>query len=255
MDFSDIVGSEAFLTVEPIYKGWSSDKKYYLKTTDQRQLLLRISDIKEYEAKKREYTLTKQVAALGVPMSQPLEFGVCAEGKGVYSLWSWCAGDDAEKVLPSLPEEEQYQLGLKAGEILRKMHSIAAPTEQEDWALRFGRKTDTKLRTYKECGLRFSGDEHVIEYLEANKNLLNNRPQSYQHGDYHVGNMIIDASENLFIIDFNRHDFGDPWEEFNRIVFSAAASPPFATGQINGYFGGRPPALFFRLLADRKSVV
>lgn len=26
-------------------------------------------------------------------------------------------------------------------------------------------------------------------------------------------------------------------------------SPHFATGQLNGYFGGRPPEKFFRLLA------
>lgn len=39
------------------------------------------------------------------------------------------------------------------------------------------------------------------------------------------------------------------WEELNRIVWSATVSPHFATGQLNGYFGGRPPIEFFRLLA------
>ncbi len=53
----------------------------------------------------------------------------------------------------------------------------------------------------------------------------------------------------LKIIDFDRYDFGDPWEEFNRIVWSAAVSPHFATGQLRGYFGGEPPLEFFRLLA------
>jgi serine/threonine-protein kinase len=61
--------------------------------------------------------------------------------------------------------------------------------------------------------------------------------------------MIISPDNTLSIIDFNRHDFGDPWEEFNRIVWSATVSPHFATGQLNGYFGGRPPIEFFKLLA------
>jgi len=61
--------------------------------------------------------------------------------------------------------------------------------------------------------------------------------------------MIISPERTLSIIDFNRADFGDPWEEFNRIVFSASVSQHFATGQLNGYFGGRPPVEFFRLLA------
>ncbi|ABX42415.1 conserved hypothetical protein [Lachnoclostridium phytofermentans ISDg] len=53
----------------------------------------------------------------------------------------------------------------------------------------------------------------------------------------------------LVIIDFDRYDFGDPWEEFNRIVWCAQSSPHFATGQLNGYFGGEPPMEFFKLLA------
>lgn len=53
---------------------------------------------------------------------------------------------------------------------------------------------------------------------DINYELLNGRTQSYQHGDYHVGNMIISPDNALSIIDFNRSDFGDPWEEFNRIV-------------------------------------
>jgi aminoglycoside phosphotransferase (APT) family kinase protein len=47
--------------------------------------------------------------------------------------------------------------------------------------------------------------------------ILKNRPQYYQHGDYHPGDMIIAPDGSLFVIDWNRDDFGDPWEEFNRI--------------------------------------
>ena len=128
------------------------------------------------------------------------------------------------------------------------MHAIPAPDTQKEWAFRFNRKTDYKIQKYRECGLRFDGDEYVIEYIEKNRRLLENRPQCFQHGDYHVGNMMIERGE-LKIIDFDRYDFGDPWEEFNRIVWSAAASPHFATGQLRGYFGGEPPVEFFELLA------
>ncbi len=64
-----------------------------------------------------------------------------------------------------------------------------------------------------------------------------------------MGNMIISPDNTLSTIDFNRPDFGDPWEEFNRIVWSAAVSPRFAAGQLNGYVGGRPSIEFFQLLA------
>jgi len=179
-------------------------------------------------------------------MCLPVEFGTYADG--VYSLETWIDGEDLEVVLPLLPETEQYALGLKSGEMVKKIHTIAAPNTQEEWSSRFNRKTDIKIQAYRECGLRFDGDDYVIEYLEKNRQLLKNRPQCFQHGDYHVGNMMMENRE-LKIIDFDRYDFGDPWEEFNRIVWCAAASPPFATGQLRGYFGGEPPLEFFKLLA------
>ncbi len=246
---TDIPLYKTFTKIEPVNKGWSSDKKYYIENTDQERLLLRIADISEYDNKKIEFDMMKSVAALGIPMSQPIDFGTCDNGKSVYSLLTWCDGKDAEEVLPYLTETKQYVLGLKAGEILRKMHSIPAPNDLEDWAVRFNRKTDFKIQKYNECGLRFNGDDKILKYVEQNCELLENRPQCYQHGDYHVGNMILSPENELSIIDFNRPDYGDPWEEFNRIVWSATISPHFATGQIKGYFGGEPPLEFFKLLA------
>lgn len=245
----DIVGYDSFLKVDLVDKGWSSDMKYYIETIDGKHLLLRIADISYYERKKAEFEMIKKVVDLGVPMSKPLDFGTCDNGKKVYSLLTWCEGEDAEVVLPRLTETEQYELGFKSGKILRQIHSIPAPKEQEEWSVRFNRKTSNKIEKYKACGIRFNGDDKIISYIENNRHLLADRPQCYQHGDYHVGNMIISPDNTLSIIDFNRPDFGDPWEEFNRIVWSAAVSPHFATGQLNGYFGDKPPVDFFKLLA------
>ena len=51
------------------------------------------------------------------------------------------------------------------------------------------------------------------------------------------------------VIDFNRNEYGDPWEEFNRIVWCAQSTPLFATGMVDGYFGGEVPMEFWELLA------
>ena len=246
---TDIPAYSTFLKIEPLNKGWSNDKKYTIETTDGKRLLLRIADISEYDRKKTEFETMQKVAALGVPMPRQIDFGVCDDGKKVYQLLSWVDGEDAETALPLLTETEQYVLGVKSGEILRKIHSIPTPKTQEDWEPRFNRKTSYKIQKYRECGLRFEGDDRIIDYIEQNRGLLANRPQCCQHGDYHVGNMIISGNDTVSIIDWNRPDFGDPWEEFNRIVWSATVSPYFATGQLRGYFGGEPPIEFFRLLA------
>ena len=60
---------------------------------------------------------------------------------------------------------------------------------------------------YKTCEVKYDCDaEAFLKYIAENRHLLKNRPQTYQHGDYHIGNMMIDRNEILTIIDFDRDD-------------------------------------------------
>lgn len=236
-----------FISKEPIDKGWSEDKKYCVADKSGIRYLLRVSDIAQRDAKQAEFNMMKQAASLGVPMCQPVEFGICEDG--VYSIQSWIDGEDAEQVILGYSDTEQYAYGLEAGHILRKIHSIPAPASQEDWETRFIRKMDNKIKKYGECPVKYENGQAFIDYINENRHLLKNRPQVYQHGDYHIGNMMIDRSGRLCIIDFNRNDYGDPWEEFNRIVWCAQKSPLFASGMVNGYFDNHVPMEFWRLLA------
>ena len=188
----------------------------------------------------------ERAASLGVPMCLPIEFGISEEG--VFSVQSWIDGRDAEEIIPAKPEDEQYAYGLEAGRILRKIHTIPAPAAQEDWETRMNRKIDTKIRKYMECPLKYENDKPILDYLAENRHLLKGRPQTYQHGDYHIGNMMLDHSGKLQIIDFNRFDYGDPWEEFNRIVWCAQKAPAFAAGMVDGYFDSAVPPEFWKLL-------
>ena len=232
----------------PIDKGWSGDRKYCVITAKGQKYLLRISPIERLERKRREYEKMREVAQLGIPMCLPVEFGVCEEG--AYSIQSWVEGVDAEETIMALEEKEQYRYGVDAGQLLAKIHTIPAPEDAPDWENRFNSKIDRKIAMYENCELKYDGGaEAFLEYLAHNRYLLCNRPQCYQHGDYHIGNMMIDKNGVLTIIDFDRDDFGDPWEEFNRIVWCAQTAPAFASGMVDGYFGGEIPLDFWKLLA------
>lgn len=61
----DIPNFDNFGKVEPIHKGWSNDKKYYVETKDGERLLLRVSDISAYDAKKHEFDMMKKWRLLG----------------------------------------------------------------------------------------------------------------------------------------------------------------------------------------------
>ncbi len=230
-----------------IDKGWSGDKKYCITNAEGNSFLLRISQMKQYDRKKNEYEYMCRVAALGVPMCKPLEIGIINEE--VYSIQTWIEGVDAEDYVHNLTSEEQYSYGLEAGKILKEIHKIPAPEETEDWETYFNRKANRKIEMYKDCPVKYVNGQAFIDYINAHRHLLRGRPNTYQHGDYHIGNMMIGNDKQLYIIDFDRYDFGDPWEEFNRIVWSAQAAPQFAVGMIDGYFNNNVPMVFWELLA------
>jgi len=209
-ELGDMPDFSTFSNIEKITKGWSEDKKYCITKEDDTKYLLRVTPISRYETRKSLFEMLRLVAALDIPMCVPIEFGTC--NGGVYSLQSWIYGEDLESVLPNLSETEQYVLGLKSGEALRKMHSIPAPKTQEEWETRYKNKIDSRIAANLECleeGLVINGMKFFIDYVEKNRHLLKERLQCFQHGDYHVGNMMVENGK-LIIIDFDRYDFGDP---------------------------------------------
>ena len=229
-----------------IDKGWSGDKKYCAVTADGSKYLLRVSAMDRFDRRQQEYERMKELEQLEITMPKALEMGTGEEG--VYILTTWIDGEDAGDALPNLSAEAQYAYGVQAGQMLQKLHSIPAPPDAPDWEPRFNAKIDRKIAMYFGCPLKYEKVELLLTYLAENRFLLANRPQTYQHGDYHTGNMMLGRDGNLYIIDFDRDDFGDPWEEFNRIVWCAQDAPEFARGMVDGYFEGNVPEAFWRLL-------
>lgn len=235
-----------FVSKEPIRKGQSCDKKYCVATAGGDKFLLRITPEEKSQTRADMFCMQQKVAALGVPMCKPVEFGKCSEG--VYILQTWVYGQDAGQVIADLADTEQYAYGIEAGQILKTIHSIPAPETLPDWEIRFNAKINHVIQRYRQCPIQVKEAENFIACIEANRHLLANRPQYFQHGDYQIGNMMIEDGR-LVIIDFDRYDFGDPWEEFNRIIWCAQASPLFASGMVNGYFDNEIPDAFWKLLA------
>ena len=243
--------TERFISSVPIAAGWSADRKFCVTDTDGTKYLLRISSPEKEAYKRLEFQMMESVAALGIPMSRPVEFGVCEEG--VYSLQSWIDGMDLSEALKPMGAETRYEYGVESGRILRRIQEAPVTPEEneESWDDYYNRKIDRRISAAVECPVKFRGQEDMIAYVKANRSLLKGRERTYQHGDYHVGNLMVDRQGRLQVIDFDRYEFGDPWEEFVRIKFDMEASADFAAGRIDGYFGGKNcvPQEFWKLLA------
>ena len=249
----DIPGYKMFTKIEPITKGWSDDKKYYIETVDSRRMLLRISDADELERKKAEYSMMERVYAHGVITSEPLGFGLCDNGKNVYSLSGWLNAKDLKEVLPLLPETEQYMLGMTAGKTLRKIYSIPTLDNAEPWSDWFYRKVQGRINFYNENPIKSESGDSIVHYLQDNKHLLDGRPQTFIHGDFNISNMMLMPDKQIGVIDFNSYnkDHGDPWWEFDPCMDGWGSEPSayFFTGLIKGYFNGEPPNDFFKVFS------
>ncbi len=186
-----IPGFECFNKFTLIEKGWSHDKKYLAESSDNKKLLIKVSSIADYDRKKAEFNAVMRISKLGIPMMMPIDFGTMETESLLYMVFSWIDGDDAEIMMPLLSEEDQYRLGCDSGLILKKIHSIKAPDEQQDWAERFNDKIDRNISNHKNCGIKVPKEERIIKFISDNRKFLNGRPQTIQHGDYHVGNIFI----------------------------------------------------------------
>ena len=241
----DIPNFDTFVKVKPIHKGWSDDKKYYVETKDGERLLLRVSDILAYEAKRHEFEIMKKMSAAGIKMSLPISFGVCENGKSVYQLLSWCDGKEAKEMLYSLSDTEQYAFGQKAAIILKQMETIDYRPASQEWAKRYQERVERYIELYHKCGYKFESDELVISYLQAQLYCIGERPTALMHEDFQTDNMVISPDGELYIIDFQTCGVADPYFVMTGAGVSAMNSIPFAMGQMDGYFGKIVPKDFW----------
>jgi aminoglycoside phosphotransferase (APT) family kinase protein len=246
-ELKDISNSNEWKRVEKIEAGWSTDKKYKVVCFDERKYLVRLSPIEYHEMKLKEFAILTSINNKNI--SRPIDCGICNGGEDTYLIFNWIDGVEADQEISKLSFLEQYNLGVQSGRLLREIHSLKVVKTDDSWKDRYSKKIDRNINNYHSCDYRVEGFSEIIDYITENKHLLDGRKLTAQHGDYHIGNMIITPSNEIAVIDFNRFDIGDPWEEFNRITWSSSVSKYFATGQINGYFNNDVPDEFFKLLA------
>ena len=245
--FKIIKNSNNWIKIEPLNKGWSKDKKYYIVDKYNNEFLLRISDISLYEKKKKQFELLKEIEKLNLNASRPIEFGVLNDSQ-IYMLLTWIKGESAEEIIPTLTNKNAYDLGVKAGIMMKQLHQISIEKQTQTWNEKYVIKIKRKIETINNCHLSFDKKDLVIEFILNNIDLTKNRPLMFSHGDYHLGNMIVNEN-GIGIIDFDKNCIADPYDEFKCFCWNVFQSEYFETGLINGYFDNKVPEEFFKILA------
>ncbi|MBY0123009.1 phosphotransferase [Bacillus sp. S/N-304-OC-R1] len=252
MDPKNLIDKIQILTehivIEEIHKGFSSDRIYIIHFDGNEKCILRTSNISQSERKKAEYDVISILQKYNIRTSKPIEYGCLADLELCYYILTYIEGIDARDALPSLSQKEQYQIGLDAGKDLKKMHSLPAPSNMKPWNDRIVAKYTKYLNAYQTCGVKLAGDDRIINFIEENLHFLKNRPNRFQHDDFHAGNLIVNDKQYAGVIDFNRFDWGDPIHDFLKVgLFSKEVSIPFSIGQLDGYFNNEIPDGFWML--------
>ena len=229
-----------------ISKGYSEEIKYKVKAD--KNYFLKISPLSFF--KKKELEL-KYISDLKNEMKFSKLVEIKYESNSILSLYEWIDGVDFRDYVTQLTDKELYQFGIQAGEFLKKIHSISIEEYSDNWEEYYVQKSMKKIDSFRMANIYFLEIETFINYIQIHQYLLQDRPISLCHGDFHVGNMMIDLeTKELVIIDFGSLEIGDPMEEFNRMIWNAQLSEEFATGLINGYFNGKNiPDEFWKLMA------
>lgn len=165
-----------------------------------------------------------------------------------YMILSWQEGISARSIIGNFTSKKQYTLGVEAGEILKSIHQVDMKyLGSNTWYKIFVRKFEKKKLKYENCGLDIPKKHIPMDYVNHHLEILKNRPIKLEHGDFHLGNMIIDGNR-IRIIDFDKASFADPYDDFKPFVWNALESEWFATGMIDGYFNHQIAPDFFPIL-------
>ena len=247
MNLSVIKCLDNYKSIERLNKGWSKDTKYIVIGKDGNKLLLRFSDISLYDKKKAQFDLLKKVEKLNINASRAIEFGIFDE-TSIYMVLTYLPGIDAEQAVKKMDDKQAYDLGIQAGITLKKLHQIPVDEVSEPWYDRFKSKLEVKIRNLKNCKYKLDKAEMLINYALDNMYLLKDRKRTFTHGDYHLGNMIVNEN-GIGIIDFDKNGIVDPIDDFKPFCWNIRKSHYFQTGLVNGYYNNEIPEDFFKLLA------
>jgi aminoglycoside phosphotransferase (APT) family kinase protein len=231
---------------EPLTKGWSKEIKTILTDKDGIEYLLRESKIELYDKRTIQFHILSDMNNLNLPISKPIEYGVLDNGN-VYWLLTYLNGNPAEDAVKNMDEGSCYKLGMKTGKILRKIHNIKVEYPTMSWWDKYQSKIERKVNAFKNCEYKLEYGDKILDYYLSNISLMKSRWQCYTHGDYHLGNMLVEDGE-IKIIDFEKVGIADPYDDFKPYCWNVIVSEYFETGLINGYFDNEVPNDFFKIL-------
>lgn len=234
--------------IHPLNLGTSQDQKYILTEKNHKRYVFRLATIKIYPRRKQEFELISGFYRQGIRCLKPLSCGKAPNENYCYTIFKYIHGRSGSQILPTLPAETRFQIGVASGAELRKMHQLKAPDSEPDWYLKRSKLFREDVEAFRKLRLGFENEGLVYDFIKDHLDLMKGRPITFQHNDYGAGNLIISNRQFRAVIDFNGFDWGDPVCDFFQVPWvNLRFGTSFVKGQILGYWDGKVPKDFWAL--------
>lgn len=245
IDFSEIMSTDEVIEAEILGDGLAVGEKYRLKTADGNRYILKLFPCSFLSAKEYDYCQHNDLEKTGLPMQHFLRVGLCCGGTQCFELFSWIQGRPVSDVLSSVKPGEQFEIGIKSGKLLKRIHKTEVFRYEHE--LLSKRATDClrRFELLKMSGRETYQGDIFADYLRKADCDRVQQETCVLHGDYHTKNLIFDLEGNLYPIDWIYGRRGDPAEDFARIFVSLDQSIEYCRGQLVGYFDGWIPSDFW----------
>lgn len=219
---------------------------YKVVSTDNFVYFMQVSDKSNLDNTLDEYRFYKKLSENNVPTLTPLKFDIYNDK--VYTFFDYIDKQPLSDYLKTISNKKQYELGMDAGIALRNIHATSVSSEQQDTTTADIENVLSKLKISTN-----KNSKKIIDFINDNIHLLNNRQQSFIHGDFQINNLVINRGE-LTVLNFKNSAYDDKFKDFLPININASTSKFFATGQLIGYFEQQIPVTFFNILALYKII-
>lgn len=241
-----IPGLPVIRRVEALSATVSGGENYRLYASLGRSFLLKVHGGPADEQAARDLAENGIWLRASLPVQQILRTGRTPDGD-TYTLSRWIPGRTLDTVFPCGSYAEERELGIRCGNLLRKIHGSLPAYPDSSVTDELNRRLDclTVLAGKTEGE---TDDGFIISAVSR----LRNETASLEdgqclrlHGDYHAGNLLLDSRERLHILDPVYGSRGAAEEDMARVLVSAGYSTVFACGQIESYYYGNIPGWFW----------
>lgn len=236
------INSIPFFKDKLIKKIKQKKDKYIIVNTDEENykvVIINGNTLKSMESKKNWFD---QLHELDKNINPIIEVGL-AHGK-TYSIKKYI-NDEKYKVSKS----EQYEMGKKIGSFLKKFHKTNFEKNNCAWSKIYNYKIDLVIHEYGIGEYRGSQDYILLDYLEDNRYLLNERESTNILYLKSFTDIYISKNGEIDFDVFDKSYIADPFFEFRNINLSNHNIEYFVLGILKAYFGEYVPRSFFKILA------